>query len=313
MRNFVLAMIVFVGCTGEPVPIGSNQDPVTCSNGKKNDLETDVDCGGICMACAPGQGCAVDGDCQSHTCVDKVCCHPGFLDCDKNVHNGCETDATTDANNCGACGVVCQHGEACVAGACKAQNNNCGGGCALAHATSQCVNNACVITHCDAGWADCDKNGANGCEVDATSDDHNCGGCGSVCINGQTCQHGACAGGPTCNDAIKNGHETDVDCGGGTCPVCADGKLCAANTDCHSGSCQKGVCQPANNCNCNPANGVGQCVNGACMLVSCNHGFGDCNADAKDGCEVNLASDGNNCGACGVTCHGKPCQNGACL
>ena len=27
---------------------------------------------------------------------------------------------------------------------------------------------------------------------------------------------------PTCTDKKKNGQETDVDCGGGTCPKCAD-------------------------------------------------------------------------------------------
>src|SRR4051812_35541842 len=28
----------------------------------------------------------------------------------------------------------------------------------------------------------------------------------------------------TCRDGIKNGIETDVDCGGGTCPPCATGR-----------------------------------------------------------------------------------------
>ena len=40
---------------------------------------------------------------------------------------------------------------------------------------------------------------------------------------------------PTCTDKIKNGAETDMDCGGGTCPKCADTKKCSAPTDCNSG------------------------------------------------------------------------------
>jgi beta-glucosidase len=49
---------------------------------------------------------------------------------------------------------------------------------------------------------------------------------------------------PTCTDAIKNGNETDVDCGGPTCPDCANGKLCLVNGDCVSGNCNLGTCQP---------------------------------------------------------------------
>ena len=46
---------------------------------------------------------------------------------------------------------------------------------------------------------------------------------------------------PTCTDSKKNGAETDVDCGGGTCPACANTKECKANTDCTSGNCDTTV------------------------------------------------------------------------
>jgi hypothetical protein len=46
-------------------------------------------------------------------------------------------------------------------------------------------------------------------------------------------------------DGIKNGAETDVDCGGPDCPKCPDGKGCAAGSDCQSGFCVYGICQPA--------------------------------------------------------------------
>jgi hypothetical protein len=46
-----------------------------------------------------------------------------------------------------------------------------------------------------------------------------------------------------CSDGIKNGSETDVDCGGGTCPRCAVGKTCASRNDCASGRCAAGTCQ----------------------------------------------------------------------
>jgi hypothetical protein len=47
---------------------------------------------------------------------------------------------------------------------------------------------------------------------------------------------------PTCADGVRNGDETDVDCGG-TCPRCAVGKTCATRDDCASARCASGVCQ----------------------------------------------------------------------
>lgn len=43
--------------------------------------------------------------------------------------------------------------------------------------------------------------------------------------------------GPSCTDLIKNGSETDVDCGGPTCPACTVGGGCSIATDCTSGAC----------------------------------------------------------------------------
>src|SRR5947207_2527502 len=35
---------------------------------------------------------------------------------------------------------------------------------------------------------------------------------------------------PTCSDGVKNGGESDIDCGGG-CPHCASGRRCAVALD----------------------------------------------------------------------------------
>lgn len=57
----------------------------------------------------------------------------------------------------------------------------------------------------------------------------------------------------------------------------------------------------ASNCACpgdvcpGGANATGACIQGKCQL-SCQGLFLDCNGDATDGCEVNGASDGGNCG-----------------
>jgi len=45
----------------------------------------------------------------------------------------------------------------------------------------------------------------------------------------------------TCDDGIRNGEESDVDCGG-DCAACADGARCAAPCDC-TGQCVDGLCE----------------------------------------------------------------------
>ena len=45
-----------------------------------------------------------------------------------------------------------------------------------------------------------------------------------------------------CSSGTANVDETDVDCGGGTCPPCANGLACIVNPDCSSASCTDNVC-----------------------------------------------------------------------
>jgi hypothetical protein len=69
------------------------------------------------------------------------------------------------------------------------------------------------------------------------------------CNDNAQCSSGVCAFGnvcatPECTDTIVNGDETDVDCGGTTCPGCADGLMCIVGGDCASGNCDNGTCAP---------------------------------------------------------------------
>ena len=52
----------------------------------------------------------------------------------------------------------------------------------------------------------------------------------------------AAEAGDKCTDGIKDGAETDVDCGGPTCAKCNDWKACAAESDCVSQRCSAGIC-----------------------------------------------------------------------
>jgi len=49
---------------------------------------------------------------------------------------------------------------------------------------------------------------------------------------------------PRCSDGKMSNDQTDIDCGGSTCPPCAKGKGCYVDSDCLSGKCQGATCYP---------------------------------------------------------------------
>jgi hypothetical protein len=66
---------------------------------------------------------------------------------------------------------------------------------------------------------------------------------------------------------------------------------------------------------CNATNGVPSCEDGQCVFA-CSDGYADCDGEGDNGCEVTLATDAANCGACGrdcamygATCGARVCSN----
>jgi serine/threonine-protein kinase len=50
-----------------------------------------------------------------------------------------------------------------------------------------------------------------------------------------------------------------------------------------------------------------------CTIWRCDNGYGDCNGNAADGCEVNTQTNTANCGRCGTACGpGQKCRHGEC-
>ena len=255
-----------------------NGDPADgCEVDLTGDKEHCSTCDNNCLT-AKGPGWI----CSSGVCEVNPCCPDGNpacvtkQDCDGNKQNGCEVDLATDANNCKSCGNVC----------------------ALPHAQSSCSQAACVVTVCVGGWANCDKNDVNGCEINVSDGDKgNCGACGKTCNEtnaGATCHSGSCLpacfpGFGDCDSNPDNGCETDLKSNALHCNGC--GKAC------------------------NPQNAqAALCDNGACSYTACKAGFADCDGNKANGCETNIFQDKTNCGACGKTCSGSSalCNSGSC-
>jgi hypothetical protein len=61
------------------------------------------------------------------------------------------------------------------------------------------------------------------------------------------------------------------------------------------------------------ANGAAGCSGGACAVASCNAGFGNCDGNPSNGCEVAHDTNSAHCGACGRSCPGgQSCYAGRC-
>lgn len=150
-----------------------------CDGDWKTGCETQVlddqdHCGACNLSCdglpdVESASCAM-GSCHIHTCAE------GRGNCDFDPTTGCESDTTSDPENCGSCGVSCN---------------------ALPRVDkTSCEEGTCVFT-CEEGWDDCDGNVANGCEADLLfGTTGHCGACDVECGASEVCWDGECAADP---------------------------------------------------------------------------------------------------------------------
>lgn len=203
-----------------------------------------------------------------------------------------------------------------------------------------CTNDTCsngTPQHGPATLGDaCDDNGGKVC--------NNASAC-VECITGvadctlpDVCQNGNCVT-PGCVDAIKDGMETDIDCGGPDCNPCGTNKNCLVGSDCVSTVCTGGKCQAAA-CNDMVKNGnetdvdcggtcpgcadnkvcsvaadclSGVCMGGTCKAATCMDGVKngtETDIDCGGGCPSTCA-DGQGC-AVGADCASGACSGNAC-
>ena len=110
-----------------------------------------------------------DGNVDEDVTISAETCNGVDDDCDGTTDEG--FDFQGDEMNCGGCGIEC----------------------VFRNGTGTCSGGACVVSACDPGFEDCNNNGADGCEIDTTSNASNCAGCGNVCRNpDRLCCSGTC-------------------------------------------------------------------------------------------------------------------------
>jgi hypothetical protein len=90
------------------------------SNGCETHLLEDPHHCGYCAIDCDDMGPLPNADvaCGAGACVIRVC-DSGYKDCNGIVRDGCERNALTDSNNCGACGKKCSAGQVCTNGTCE--------------------------------------------------------------------------------------------------------------------------------------------------------------------------------------------------
>lgn len=329
------------GCVSGKCTISCKPGLADCDPAKPGcdtDITTTANCGACGNVCSNNNAKAA---CTNGKCV--LTCNGTWKDCNHDASDGCEVDTSSNADNCGACGTVCN----------------------LANATQKCDKGSCVIGACNSGYKDCNGKVSDGCEVNLNTDVNHCGDCPvdcttavqnatPVCSSGSCSYSGNCNGGfGDCDGKKSNGCEASLtqlpNCGtcGNDCSsvqhvntvVCSSSGTCDFSGGCkgpwgncntsRADGCETDFSQPAtcgscsNDCTQKVANvplaNITCGANGACGYTgACNAGWGDCDGNKANGCETDLTTAHNtNCGKCGTNCKGGPqhtctCSAGTC-
>jgi hypothetical protein len=275
-------------------------------------------------ACDPKCGDPTEPDCETIKCVDGKC-ESTFQSQGTKLPDAKQTAGDCKVKVCDGAGKAVDQNDDTDR---VIDNNDC-----ISHTCSNGapqVANVATGTKCMANnGAVCDGNGTCvACNVDADCSD----------AAKPHCDTNKCVP-ATCTDKVKNGDETDVDCGG-ACAACADGKVCSVPADCTSKNCQGQKCAaPA--CDdgilngnetdvdcggsCKPCGPTLKCgVDADCVGKQCDANAKTCTPNCADGVKNNAETDadcgGGTCGKCADTklcsqatdCSSNGCCAGTC-
>jgi hypothetical protein len=319
--NLCVGNLCVAGCSpSQACPAGA-----TCCNGACVDPQASAaHCGGCGRPCALANATPA---CLNGTCAVGACAEP-FADCDRAPETGCEANTRGDVRHCGGCDRACASrpnaAARCEVGACRwdcavgfsdcdgdatngcetdtrtslAACGACGRACALPNATARCEAGSCAVARCADGYGDCDGVASNGCETDLRASVSHCGRCGEACPTppntAPSCAAGRCAstcaaGRGECDGDAANGCEVEL-----------------ASSVAHCGACGRS-CRTANVAS-------ATCAAAACAITACADGFGDCDGNAANGCELATSANNAACGRCGNACGpGARCAAGVCV
>jgi hypothetical protein len=202
-------------------------DPTkTIHDGKSCGDKGKLNCiGEICSGCKDDAACGAADACQTPTCLSDKTCDYGYKPIGTPVAPALPTDMKGDcmATICNGSGkVVLFVDDTDVPADLLCNDGHCVNG-------KQVQTPLIIGTACAGGKTFCDAN--QECVECAT--DANCTTLGATCY-----QQSGCV---SCTDDVKNGDETDVDCGG-ACGACADKLACVLPKDCKSTMCESGTC-----------------------------------------------------------------------
>ncbi len=166
--------------------------------------------------------------------------------------------------------------------------------CSALMACSLVVGSKELDRGCPQGTKECDgtcvdtTDPANGCA------ELTCVPCGlanatSICGFDGHCTIAACASGwSDCNVDQSDGCEQDINYDADNCGAC--GQSCSGLLHVSDYVCGLKVCK----------------------VGTCEAGWGDCDGDRSNGCEVDLNTSPEHCGKCDIVCTGSECAEGTC-
>ena len=319
-----------------------------CKDGKKDNAETDVDCGGPqCDPCDNPKSCAVAKDCKSGFCKPNgggggassssgsggsgpggVCtscaahadcsgkpgtyCLNGSCVAQKNPGDLCMASVQCSSSFCVE-GVCCDSACATACVSCLAKNSGGKDGSCAAVTLGADPDNECIAQ----AMSTCGTKGT-GCNGDKISPQCVKWDSGTVCL-AKVCKDvntvtaaGTCDGKGTCTPGT-NSACTPYKCAGNACLT-----SCAIDADCAATAyCAATVCTPTKNLGvaCGGANQCtsGFCADGVCCSAACNGSCDACTmglgAPANGTCTVAAVKNGTKAGSCDAN---NGCANKGC-